>query len=541
MNKKLLILTFAFSFALVGCGNNPPNLEDRIVDGIYDESTILIYNGIIEPLEIDVYQQGTHQIKTDDNKLIIIQSQDYDLSKFLDKQVEITGYPAELIGDAEPVLNVTEVKLEDGELTGEFDNYENRLFGFSLDYPIIWELKSKSGGVSFVEDDNTWVKIEVFIDKSDLNDFVDTQENEEGTPITIATQRSIRYSDGDSVRIYIPNPPKKKIYRIIFNEEEKDVNGNKELFYELLESFELIYKAVRTGDKCGGKDDIKCDEGYICELGSAEEDASGICVSVDGEGEDKDCPIIPPPIDCNDYRVSGYSDTTGCPSRYECTDDGISSLDEEDKEVFSVGSLTATIEKYQDKILPIGSVTLIQYEITESESLVAVVYADDEMKYKTLYSYAPSANEYNFIEKAHFEEGDGQDWRLMSGKDLQSGFNKIVIKAEVSNEDFGPREVSSDMRLYENSFKDFSMEYPKNWYYRSFGAINNTRWIVGFADESVEYLSDAIVTVSILDEEKDALSGTYQVIRNRDDETIYAIEGPEDLKETIDLMADSIE
>ncbi len=537
---KKIFLTLALVSVLVGCSNNPPSLEDRIADGTYDENAILTYNGIIEPLEIDVYQQGTHQIRTDDNELIIIQSQDYDLSKFLDKQVEITGYSAELIGNAEPVVNVIEVKLEDGELAGEFENYENSLFGFSFDYPKVWELKSRSGGVSLDDDDSTWVKIEIFIDKTDLDAFVDTQENEEGTPITIANQRSVRYSKGDTVCIYIPNPTKKKVYRITFNEDENDVDGNKELFYELLESFELIYKSVRTGDKCGGKDDIQCDEGYICELSSAEEEASGICVSVDGEGEDKDCPIIPPPLECKDYRVSEYSKTTGCPSRYECADDGINSF-EEDEEVFSADVLINTIEKYQEKILSIDDATLIQYELTESESLVAIIYRNDEMKYKTLYSYAPSANEYNFIEKAHFEEGDGQDWRLMSGKDLQSGFNKIVIKAEVSNEDSGPREVSSDMRLYENQFKDFSMEYPKNWYYRSFGAINNTRWIVGFADEPVEYLSDSVITVSILDEERDASSDSYQVIKDRDDETVFVVEGHEDLKETIDLMADSIE
>lgn len=543
--KKLitLIFAFAFSFALVGCGNNPPSLEDRVTEGIYDENAILTYDGIIEPLEIDVYQQGTHQIRTDDNKLIIIQSQDYDLGKFLDKQVEITGYPAELIGNAEPVLNVTEVKLEDGELIGEFENYENGLYGFSFDYPKIWELKSVSGGVSLVDDESTWVEIKVFIDKADLDGFVDTNEDDEGTPITVATQRSIRYSDGESVRIYIPNPPKKKIYRIVFNEDKKDADGNKELFYELLESFKLIYKSVRTGDKCGGKDNIKCGEGYVCELSSTKEDASGVCVSVSGEGEEKDCPIIPSPRDCKDFRVSEYSKTTGCPSRYECTDDGISSLDEDDEEeVSDIESLISTIEKYQDKILPIGGVSIIQYEITESESLVAVVYADEDMKYKTLYSYAPSANEYNFIEKAHLKEGDGRDWEIISGIDIQNGLNKSVIKAEMSDEDSVPREVSGDMRLYENQFKDFSMEYPKNWYYRSFGAINDTRWIVGFGDKSVEYLSDSIITVSILDEDpKEASSGMYLTKRDRDDETIYVVEGPVDLKETIDLMADSIE
>lgn len=539
MKKLLFVVTLAF--ALTGCGGNPPSLEDRVADGTYDESEELTYNGIIEALEIDVYQQGTHQIRTEDGELIIIQSQNYDLGKFLDKQVEITGYPAELIGNAEPVLNVTGVRLEDDELIGEFDEYENSLYGFSFEYPKIWELQSGSGGISLVYDDYDWVTIDIYIDKTDLDAFVDSQEDSEGTPITIAAQKSIRFSDGDSIKIYIPNPPKKKIYKVVFNEESNDADGNKELFYEFLESFELIYKSVRKGEKCGGEENIECGEGYICELSSAEEDATGICVSISGEDGEKDCPIIPPPLDCDDYRVSEYSQTTGCPSRYECTDDS-TGLSEEDDVDFDVTSLISTIEKYQDKILPIDDVSIVQYELTESESLIAIVYENEEMEYKTLYSYAPSANEFNFIEKAHFEEGDGEDWRLISGTDVQSGLTKTVIKAESGDEESGSREISSDMRLYENDFKDFSMEYPKNWYYRSFGAINNTRWIVGFADKSVEYLSDAVVTVSILDEEpEDSQDGMYFTVRDRDEDTVFVVEGPEDMKETIDEMADSIE
>ncbi|MBN2087620.1 hypothetical protein JW758_04700 [Candidatus Peregrinibacteria bacterium] len=538
--KKLLSLAlfFSFAFALSGCGNNPPSLEDRVASELQDGE--ISYDGIIEPLEIDVYQQGTHQIRTEGNELVIIQSQSYDLNKFLDKQVKIKGNLAEQKGNAEPVLNVTEVKLEDGELVGELETYDNSLYGFSFEYPKIWELESISGGVSLVDEDYEWVKIEVFSDKADLDSFVNTQENEEGTSVTIATQRSIRFSDGETLRIYIPNPPKKKVYRVVFNGDKRDSDGNKELFYNLLESFNLIYKTVRTGDKCGGKDNIKCGEGYICELSSAEVDASGVCVLVDDE-QNKDCPMIPPPLECEDYRVSEYSKTTGCPSRYECTDDGISSFQDENKYV-DIDSLIGTIEEYQDKILPVSDVTIIQYEISENESLIAVVYGNEEMEYKTLYSFAPSASEYNFIEKAHFEEGEGGGWRLISGKDVQSGLNKDVVKAEGTIKDSAPREVSSDMSLYENQFKEFTMEYPKNWYYRSFGAINNTRWIVGFAENEVENLSDADITVSILDEKpENTPSGMYLTVKNRDDDTIYVVEGPIDLKDTINKMADSIE
>ncbi|MBU0727970.1 hypothetical protein KKA95_04770 [Patescibacteria group bacterium] len=539
--KKLLniALVLVFSFALSSCGNTPPSLEDRISEVQNGEEFVYTYNGIIEPLELDIHQQGTHQIRTDE-ELVIIQSQLYDLNKYLEKRVIIQGVDAEIIGDAERVLSVTDIELEDGELSGELQEYESRLYGFRFEYPSIWEADLETGGISLSKDGEIWVGIDVYNDKTDLDSFASSKEGNDGTPVTIASQRSLRYIDGSTIKMYVPNPPKKKIYLITFNENKNSVDAEKDYFYEILESFELIYISVQKGEKCGGEEGIQCLENYVCELESGEENAEGTCVSLNSEGSDQNCPFIAPPIDCKDYRISEYS-RTGCPSIYKCVENGndLRSNEAEEKSTeLDTDALISTIEKYQDQILSVDDAIVLQYEITETENLVSVVYEIEELKYKKLYSFAPSANEFNFIEKASFEEGDGRDWEMISGENLQSDLNKVVIKAE--SEDM-EREVSGDMRLYENSHKDFSLEYPKNWYYRSFGAINNTRWIVGFSDDEIEVLSDAVITVSILDEEPKSGSEEYFVVRDRDNDSVYVVEGPEELKETIDLMADSIQ
>ena len=533
---KKLILTFILALALLtSCGGKVPNLEDRIIEDIDQEYE---YTGIVETLELDVYQQGTHQIRMDDDDLVIIQSQSFDLNRYLEKRVIVKGYYVKVIGDAEPVLSVMEIEFEDGSASDEFLDYENRLYGFSFSYPGVWELAEDSEGLSLMEDDYKWVDIVLYNDKTDLDAFASSQESGKGTSVTIGAQRSLRFLDGSVIRMYIPNPPKKKIYKIIFNEESKDADEEKGIFYDFLESIQLIYMSIKKGDKCGGKEDIKCGEDYRCELDSAEEDADGICVSLTPEDTDLDCPFIPVPRDCRDYRIAEYSKTTGCPTRYECVDSENGLREEE----FNVEALTGTIKKYQDQILDAEGAKIIQYELTESENLIAVIYEFEEGKYKTLYSFTPSANEFNFIEKAHFKEGEDRDWELISGEDVQSNYQKTIIKPSVGgNEDYDPREVSEDMRLYENPHKDFSLEYPKNWYYRSFGAINNTRWVVGFADKSLDYLSDAIITVSILEDEPSDSDFGYFTVRDRDDETIYVAEGPGELQETIDLMADSIQ
>jgi hypothetical protein len=534
--KKILPLALAFALALTalsGCWwNRVPDLEDRIGENGDQEYE---YTGVIETLAIDAYQQGTHQLETDAGKLVIIQSRDFDLNRYLDKRVVAKGYEAEVIGDAEPVLNITDIEFEDGSTFDELLDYENRFYGLRFTYPSAWELAETSEGLDLSADEYDWVIVYVYSDKSDLEAFVSSQESEEGTSVTIGAQKSIRFVDNSSVRVYVQNPPKKKVYKIIYNEESREENGEKEKFYDLLESFQLIYSSVRKGEKCGGKEDIKCDEGYRCELESTEKDAEGICVSLVPEDTELECPFIPPPTDCSDYRVAEYSKSTGCPARYQCVDDGVDLREEG----LDTGALTATIEKYKDQILGVSGAEIIQYELTESESLIAVVYEHEEGKYRTLYSFTPSANEFNFIEKAHFEEGEDRDWKLISGDDVQAGHSKTVIKAEEASA--GSRQISSDMRLYENQHKDFSLEYPQNWYYRSFGAISGTHWIVGFADKPLDYLSDAIITVSIVEDESDSDADMYMTTRNRDDDTIYVIEGPADLEETVDKMADSIE
>ena len=86
-----------------------------------------------------------------------------------------------------------------------------------------------------------WVEIRIIHDQFDLDKYVESQEEDIATPVTVATQRSLRIIEGSDIRLYIPNPPKKKIYKISFNAGDEDSELERGLFYDLLESFELIY------------------------------------------------------------------------------------------------------------------------------------------------------------------------------------------------------------------------------------------------------------------------------------------------------------
>ena len=478
---RFTLVFFLSLTLLVACGGNPPDLEDRTRDT--DDTPVVAengtYTGVIESLEIDIYQQGTHQLITDTDGAIIIQSRTIDLNRYLGKKVVVEGEYVETMGSIKPVLNVTDIRLGEGEMTDDVQKYESNLFGLAFEYPAVWDLQEGGGKISLNEGETKWVTIEIFNDQSDLGAFAASQEEGEGDSITVGAQGSLRYMSDMSLRFYVPNPPKKKIYRItlhVTGDSSAD-EGAKEYFFRLLESVELIYRTVQSGEKCGGKENIACAEGYLCELRSAEEDAEGICTSLNPDDVTQNCPYIAPPANCGDYRISAYS-KGGCPSRYECMEEATSLRE---------GDFTFLVDESD-----LGD------EYTEE-------YSDDFMT-------DTDSEKEDITEETQEQE-----------------------KVEIPH-------VSDGMRSYENTRKEYTMEYPKNWYYRSFGAVEGTQWLVGFADKEVDLEEDAVITVAIVDEKpSSAPSGSYQSIVPREaDDTYYVVQGPKEMKEVIDAMAKSI-
>ena len=64
------------------------------------------------------------------------------------------------------------------------------------------------------------------------------------------------------------------------------------MFYSFLESFSPIISKIKEGEKCGGEENLTCEEGFRCELESGEENAEGICVAVDDVDTDLNCPYV---------------------------------------------------------------------------------------------------------------------------------------------------------------------------------------------------------------------------------------------------------
>ncbi|MBN2096484.1 hypothetical protein JW752_03755 [Candidatus Peregrinibacteria bacterium] len=557
MKKISIIISGLLSLLLLaGCGEKLPDFEDRVVE---DGQTA--YTGIIEPIEINIYQDGTHKIITGDGD-VIIQSSKVNLNHYADKKVTVFGSMQKLIDNKSEVFTVEKVQLEEAGGSGESMAYESKPFGFRFEYPDLWELLEDTDGLTLRSDGISWVTIDIFNTKTELDDFIASYEIEDGTPVTIGGQRSIRYIESREIRIYTRNASKGKVYKITFNQSQENNEAQKKLFYAFLESFNILVSQTKEGEKCGGEENLTCPDEYRCELESGDPDAEGICVPVDEVISDLDCPFIPTPSGCMNYEAVSFN-KDGCPTSYKCLedpeeDDTKSASDEitesspqteqasdaegADTSQRSEGeAVVATFSKYQNKILPLDA-DVIQFEIVEKQNLLAVVYEMEDKRFRSVYSYEPSANEYNFNRLGYYEEGEDRDWVLTEGEEVRITSDKVIIKAGSAVP--GAQVISSDMRLYENTHKDYSVQYPKDWYYRSFGSIENTVWTVGFAEESLDSIFDALIALRILDEpsagKKEMKGDQYLIEVPRDEDSHFLLEGNLEFKEIMDAMAETI-
>ena len=469
---------------LAACGNKRLSLEDRI--GHMEDLDQSSYEGVVERLpQLDIYEKGTHQLLTD-GKTILLQSNKIDLNRYLDEEVRVEGEVVKGIGDARDVFSVTTIEYLDGSLSADLKSYENSSMGFALDYPSLWDLSEIAGALSFRHEESQIVKITAHSSEGDLSVFADGKEADEGVEVTIGAQRALRYIGGNVMRFYVPNPPKEKIYIITYApginpiDDPKGAETERNLFYRMLKSFQLIYLGQLSGDKCGGLEKLQCPEEHICQLEDESKYAEGICVPVGGQASSGSCPYISPPSSCDEYRIVEYSQS-GCPARYECVIGGESLEPASFRDLNTVDAGTNPEEEVAEEV----------DEVVEEES----------------------------IEEESIEEGTESEERTYEVPDVS------VVTYE-----------------YVNNRRNFSLLMPKTWYYASFGAVGGAQWKVGFADFGLEEPEEAIITLNIDDEAHFSGDETVHVATgSAGEDAFYVIEGPKDLVEVIDVMAESLE
>lgn len=328
MKLKRFILIFSLFFfigLLASCGKEKaPSLQDRLGS---QEQAMDSFEGTIEGISKDVYQQGTHQLKDEEGEVVFLQSPTINLNKYIGQHVLVRGEMKRGIGNSKPVLVVSKVEsIKDDQGGSDQEGvklYENESLGFQFEYPKAWLLESSGGQLTFSFQEEALLQVDVFSHQSNLNTFVMDREGEAGSTVTVAAQSARRLIAGDDIVFYVQNPSQKSIYRLQFAPSAElkasdDLDGLKSQFYDLVQSFQLIYTPKQVGQSCGGEPPVACPDDYFCELNDDSDFAEGVCVQI-GSTSGGSCPIITPPSDCAEFRISDYSQN-GCPAAYACVD-----------------------------------------------------------------------------------------------------------------------------------------------------------------------------------------------------------------------------
>lgn len=412
--------------------------------------------GTLEPLELTLYQFGTHQLRTESGDIIALQSRTHDLSEYLNQEVTVKGMvDVSALDETKWALTVDTVKTK--EFTGELADFESKKLGLRFSYPAIWALEEGSDGVTLKNESGTVLTIETFSEKS-VSGFAASNESGEGTPITVAAQPALRFADSSQTRIYLAGTSGTTVYRITYYESVDD-SAQKTAFYDLLQSLQLVYYRQVTGAPCGGATSLKCPADFRCELSSNEPEAEGICVSLTEAQEDLACPLMTPPLNCTNYKPRSFN-AAGCPTGYECLDE-------------KADTLTSTDDSAEVDLAEVDQQTPVE----KTPSLSQTTY--------------------------------------------------------------------EDMRTYENGHRGYSIQYHRNWYYASFGAVNGAIWAVGFSDEALETPETALILVEEYKGERSKKStetegDVYSVELPGSEGTYFVIKGTLEQKDLINRMAETL-
>ncbi|MCT4592527.1 MAG: hypothetical protein N4A36_04075 [Candidatus Gracilibacteria bacterium] len=91
----------------------------------------------------------------------------------------------------------------------------------------------------------------------------------------------------------------------------------------------------------------------------------------------------------------------------------------------------------------------------------------------------------------------------------------------------------------QNRYFDFKFDYPRNYFWRHFGAVNGYKSLTGISDQEMDTADDAFITIGIVDDEVSKTTKGYKRTVELE-EVLFEVDGISDLKDDINKIADSI-
>ena len=81
-------------------------------DSVPRETPNVTYQGIVQPAGISIYQQGSHRLVLDDERFILLESDQVDLNGYVGEDVEVFGSIRPTVEEGGIIMNVENIRLE---------------------------------------------------------------------------------------------------------------------------------------------------------------------------------------------------------------------------------------------------------------------------------------------------------------------------------------------------------------------------------------------------------------------------------------------
>lgn len=518
MFKKFILYSLLFTlfftpFLFAGCGDgaDPASTTDTTDEQVSYETRA----GALKTLEASIYQQGTHRLEKDGKLIALLETANpkLNLDKFIDTEVEVTGIIRPTTEDKNiEFISVVALTPKSNQNTEEitYKNYTDENFGFSVTYPSILFAQETRRGLDLQNsaDHKKIISVNVIENNQErsLSEWLTDRygyNTSELRKVSVSGLTGYQFQNKTGAVIYLGKGP--QVFALAWLDEDK-INRvrNRKYYLELIQSFSLSTaetttdspKTAKLGEFCGGIAGIACETDLKCQLAGAYPDAGGECASVDivnstplvSAEENKDLETISATeLSRGWYYGDTDSKKPGTPGSWILADSGTRAamwrrpesaaneneivLPETTASASSLSSDRQAVLSYLKRDInilapePAGNGQkwkLIQTSFADP-NYVYTIYKTSEQTRRLLFVYAIIDGEVSVSAQAYARPGETRDWVVTEGVDTAFGKALTIVNASGNIS----AEISEGLRQFTNTHFGYSLQYPKDWYWRN--------------------------------------------------------------------------
>lgn len=223
--------------------DHPDELD---TDDIYS-ATPKQYEGIVKPLGVSIYMEGSHRLEKDDELVVLLESEEVNLPDFEGKEVKVTGTVRDTVEGGQKIMTVR--FLEQLEESG-VKAFNEVGYEFSFSYPADWQSKKEKNKVTFYrevdgEEENLIIvyqypdieeSFDEWVQNKDQNLFFEESQVQVGGVTGI--RRTIQNVDQEVIKTYAKGG--NNAYEIRLVSQEEPIRNQ---YFSIVDFFQTSFQA----------------------------------------------------------------------------------------------------------------------------------------------------------------------------------------------------------------------------------------------------------------------------------------------------------